>query len=159
MDNGGGDTGWSRIWASALYARSLKGDLAANSAMVLLTNHTYSNLLSFTSGTYQIDANLGAVAAINEMFLQSHSDGIVHIGPALPTSKLADGSYKNWKARGGYTVSAEWNDGHISRATIGATVDGPLKVRIEDGRAFQVDGREYTGPIQVQASAIYTITF
>ncbi|KAF2167617.1 glycoside hydrolase family 95 protein [Zasmidium cellare ATCC 36951] len=159
IDSGGGSEGWSRIWSSALFARAFNGDAAVTSAEVLLTTYTYSNLLSHTSNTFQIDANFGIVAALNEMFLQSHTDGIVHIGPALPTTRLANGSYTGWKSRGGFTVSAQWQDHHITGATISASVDGPLKVRIEGGRAFRVDGQSYGGAIQATAGSTYVVTF
>ncbi|KAF3044898.1 hypothetical protein E8E11_001587 [Didymella keratinophila] len=139
LSSGGGSTGWSRIWASNLKARLLDGDAAVHHANVLMTDYMYDNMWAVTSDVFQADANYGITSAVNEMFLQSQS-GILHIGPAMPASQLLHGRFKGWKARGNIVVDATWADGQITSATIVANSGGPLNIRVQDGRAFKVNG-------------------
>ena len=158
LSSGGGSTGWSRIWASNLKARLLDGDAAVHHANVLMTDYMYDNMWAVTSDVFQADANYGITSAVNEMFLQSQS-GVLHIGPAMPTSQLLHGSFKGWKARGNFVVDATWADGRIISATIVANSGGPLNIRVQDGRAFKVDGVECSGITSTTAGASYSITF
>jgi alpha-L-fucosidase 2 len=92
----------------------------------------YPNL--FAAGPpFQIDANLGAPAAIAEMLLQSHNDEI-DLLPVLPRD-WADGSFDRLRARGGFEVSATWTGGKLSRVKIRRTADGPCRVRYRDKSA------------------------
>ena len=54
------------------------------------------------------------------MFLQSH-DSLIDILPALPDA-LPDGAFTGFRARGGFTVSAEWKNGRVIRCEV--TGDG-----------------------------------
>ena len=86
----------------------------------------YPNL--FAAGPpFQIDANLGAPAAIAEMLLQSH-DKEIEILPALPR-EWRDGSFDRLCARGGFEVSAKWAGGKLNQMKIRRTADGPCRVR------------------------------
>jgi hypothetical protein len=158
LSSGGGSTGWSRIWASNLKARLLDGDAAVHHANVLMTDYMYDNLWAVTSDVFQADANYGITSAVNEMFLQSQS-GVLHIGPAMPTSQLLYGSFKGWKARGNFVVDATWADGQVVSATIVANSGGPLSIRVQDGRTFKVDGFAYSGSISTTAGSSYSVSF
>ncbi|KAJ4342733.1 hypothetical protein N0V87_000942 [Didymella glomerata] len=158
LSSGGGSTGWSRIWASNLKARLLDGDAAVHHANVLMTDYMYDNLWAVTSDVFQADANYGITSAVNEMFLQSQS-GVLHIGPAMPTSQLLYGSFRGWKARGNFVVDATWADGQVVSATIVANSGGPLSIRVQDGRTFKVDGFAYSGSISTTAGSSYSVSF
>ena len=90
---------------------------------------TFPNLFD-AHPPFQIDGNFGVTAGIAEMLLQSQ-DGFVHLLPALP-DKWNSGEVSGLKARGGYVVSASWNNNHLSSATIMPSADGVLKLRCAD---------------------------
>lgn len=158
MNSGGGSTGWSRIWASNLYARLLDGDTALHHSNVLMTEYMYNNMWAITSDVFQADANFGITSAVNEIFLQSHN-GIVHIGAAMPTRSLLHGSFSGWKARGNFEVSAEWTKGQIVSATIISKSGGSLALRVQGDRSFKINGNKYEGAVATEIGISYVLSF
>jgi alpha-L-fucosidase 2 len=72
INNGSGSTGWSAAWAAALYARLKNGEKAYACIRKILEQFTFPNLFDkHPPNIFQIDGNLGAVAAINEMLVYS----------------------------------------------------------------------------------------
>ena len=86
---------------------------------------------------FQIDDNLGGAAGITEMLLQSH-DGIIDVLPALPDA-WPDGEFTGLKARGGFTVSAKWQDGKVVSCTI-AGKEGTTHTARINGERFEFTG-------------------
>ncbi|WPB02661.1 uncharacterized protein RHO25_007297 [Cercospora beticola] len=51
------------------------------------------------------------------------------------------------------------NNQQIVGAIITAGVDGPIKIRVQDGRVFRVNGEVYSGPIMATSGQTYTVSF
>jgi alpha-L-fucosidase 2 len=104
---------WQGAFPANTFARLHDGDrveeiLATHFRRVVQPNFT----AGFSQSEWEIDGNLGMMAAIGELFLQSH-DGEIELLPALPKSCATQGSFKGLCARGGYSVDCAWKDGKV----------------------------------------------
>ncbi len=104
---------------------------------------TYPNLFD-AHPPFQIDGNFGATAGITEMLLQSH-DGRISLLPALPAAWPA-GSVRGIKARGNFTVSIQWKNQQLEKATIYSGSGGNCRIRTTiPVRVVEIIGRTANG--------------
>lgn len=135
---GGGHTGWSCAWLINLYARLKEGETAHRFVNTLLSRSTYPNLFD-DHPPFQIDGNFGGTAGMAEMLIQSHEEAI-ELLPALPQA-WPSGRFSGLKARGGFTVSAAWENGVLKSAALTSSLTGWCSVQYAEPLSIQaLDG-------------------
>lgn len=117
---GPGSSGWSLAWPINFWARL--HDASKSYEFIRRTIDTFSPNL-FSGGThFQIDANMGYVAGVCEMLVQSHKINeagklVIELLPALP-KEWASGHIYGIRTRGGFEVDMEWKEGKLTNAVI-----------------------------------------
>ena len=92
----------------------------------LLAYSTAPNMIN-NSPPYRIDGNFGGASAITEALMQC-CDGEINILPALP-DEWKSGYIKGLRAKNGFGVDIEWNDGKLEYALITSDFGGECRLR------------------------------
>ena len=144
------DTEWSRANMICIYARLKDAQEAYKSVQLLQGKLSRENLMTVSPGgiagaegdIYSFDGNPAGTAGMAEMLIQNH-EGYVEFLPCLPV-EWKDGSFKGLCLKGGAEATAEWTNAVINKASLKATVDQVLKVKIPQGKKYRVllNGKE-----------------
>ena len=148
---GDGGTGWSMAWKINFWARLKDGNHAykmlkeaidpfdiKDKSRFINCGGTYSNLLS-THPPFQLDGNMGSLAGMAEMLIQSH-EGIIELLPALP-DVWESGKVTGLKARGGYEIDFKWNNKKVTSCVVKSKKKGICKLLINN-KEVEVDFSE-----------------
>lgn len=90
----------------------------------LMDHYTKSNQV------FQLDANMGYVAGVCEMLIQSH-EGFIFLLPALP-KKWDNGSFRGLRARGGYELDVRWERHEVRDIYITADFDEDVTLELPE---------------------------
>jgi len=161
---GDGGTGFSRAWKMALWARLSDGDRANSIYKGYLQEQCYLSLFAKCYTPLQVDGTLGVTAAISEMLVQSHEDGI-ELLPALP--KVWDaGRFKGVCTRGAFELDMQWENNAIKTVEILSKAGKNCKIStyknaqvFRDGNPVQF--KENNGYIEfpTEKGNIYTLKY
>lgn len=135
-DHGEGHPAWSRVWKASMFARLLDADAAHRELAQTLATHIHGNLWS-VHPPFQIDANFGFAAAVNEMLVQSHLQTpdrkhVLDLLPAIPNA-WKDGSVRGLRARGGFELDLSWQDRKLTRAIVRNVTGEPQSCIVRHG--------------------------
>lgn len=137
------DTEWSRANMICMYARLKDAQEAYKSVQLLQGKLSRENLMTVSPGgiagaegdIYSFDGNPAGTAGMAEMLIQNH-EGYVEFLPCLPV-EWKDGSFKGLCLKGGAEATAEWTNAVINKASLKATADQVLKVKIPQGKNIE----------------------
>ena len=161
---GDGGTGFSRAWKMALWARLSDGDRANSIYKSYLQEQCYLSLFAKCYTPLQVDGSLGVTAAISEMLVQSHEDGI-ELLPALPKEWDA-GRFKGVCTRGAFELDMQWENNAIKTVEILSKAGKNCKISTDKNTQVFRDGnpvqfKENNGYIEfpTEKGNIYTLNY
>ena len=137
---GDGGTGFSRAWKMALWARLLDGEKANSIYKSYLQEQCYLSLFAKCNTPLQVDGTLGVTAAISEMLVQSHEDGI-ELLPALP-NEWDSGRFKGVCTRGAFELDMIWKNNAIKSVEVLSKAGKNCKIRTNKRPRIFTDGKQ-----------------
>lgn len=124
--HGGGHTGWSCAWIANMWARLYDSRMVYENIKNLLAYSTSPNMLN-KSPDFRIDGNFGGASAIVESLMQC-CEGEINLLPALP-DEWNNGHITGLRAKGGFGVDIEWENGRLKSAFITSDFGGECRIR------------------------------
>jgi alpha-L-fucosidase 2 len=149
---GDGRTNWSKAWKISLFVRLYDSERAYKVLTQLMATHVYSNCWT-TLAPFQIDANFGYAAGVNEMLIQSHM-GTIELLPALP-KEWTNGSVTGMRARGVFELDLEWKDGKLTAGALRSLNGQPCRLHSTTPITITGKGKE----IKIERSAAGVLSF
>lgn len=139
LSQGGGHTGWSRAWTSCLEARLGNREEFYRHYTALIQDFATVSLLDLhPPRIFQIDGNLGGVAAVLEAVV-SYYDGVAHIMSAVP-QEWDSGHMTGVRIPGGHNIAVSWKNGEP--VSLSVTMGFEAKAELEwKGRHFVAEGK------------------
>ena len=164
-------TGWSMAWKMAFWARLQDGEHAYKILKNFITlvggenidyDHgggVYANMLC-AHPPFQIDGNLGYVASLSEMLVQSQTKTL-EILPAIPSS-WKSGTVKGLKARGNILINElSWDNGKLSSLKLSSpkaqTIQILLPTMMCSLKKTKIINNKYLYSIQLKPNQILNI--
>lgn len=138
LSHGGGHTGWSRAWVACISARlGNHRDFYQHYTALIKDFATVSLLDLHPPRIFQIDGNLGAVAAVLEAAV-SYYDGAAHLLRGIP-QEWSCGHLNGVRIPGGHTVQVSWENGAITALSVRMGFAPQAKLEWK-GRQFLAEG-------------------
>jgi alpha-L-fucosidase 2 len=131
--------GYSFAWLGNLAARAYDGPRAERALEIFSSAFTLRNSFhcngdqsgqghsQFTYRPFTLEGNFAMAAGLQEMLLQSHRDQI-ELFPAIPPS-WTDLEFHSLRAQGGILVSAQLQNGAVTRVVLHSEQGGPCQLR------------------------------
>ena len=161
---GDGGTGFSRAWKMALWARLSDGERANSIYKSYLQEQCYLSLFAKCYTPLQVDGTLGVTAAISEMLVQSHEDGIKLL-PALP-KEWDTGRFNGVCTRGAFELDMIWENNAIKTVEVLSKAGKNCKISTKtkpqvfaDGKQIQVIENNAFIEFPTEKGKIYTLEY
>ncbi|MCL2352873.1 MAG: glycoside hydrolase family 95 protein [Firmicutes bacterium] len=140
LSHGGGHTGWSRAWVSCLTARFGDAEGFYENLIALIRDFATETLLDLhPPRIFQIDGNLGAVAAVIEA-LAGYADGRIKPLRVLPEA-WESGVLRGIRFPGGHEMEMAWDNGALTSLTVKVGYAGELTVELPGGAVKKIAGK------------------
>lgn len=149
---GNNTTGWAMAHRMNVRARTKEAEKAHAVYAKFLKERTCPNLWTLHP-PFQIDGNLGTMAGVVEMLVQSH-EGFIELLPALPKA-WSTGSFSGLVARGNFEIDVTWKKGKITHCKVVAKNGGVCAFKIPKGTTIVIiNGNGKKVPYSIRSKQI-----
>jgi alpha-L-fucosidase 2 len=136
---GNNTTGWAMAHRMNLRVRTKEAEKARAVYSKFLKERTLPNLWT-VHPPFQIDGNLGTMAGVAEMLLQSH-EGYIEPLAALPKA-WSNGEFSGLVARGNFEVDCKWEKGKVYALNITARSGAKCTIKYNNIAASKITDSE-----------------